>query len=302
MLTFLRRYRSAFLIAAVLVAAVYLEVSHAHGPREQSYAAAPPIAAPAPSQRPAVSGGNGEKTNKTDIKGNPDIARGNSAAAPNSVPPKGLTFAPRITVYANPSAAKGENDSSHDYINYALIALGVVVAFFTYRVINRQADIMARTLTQMGKDAELARDEFNATFRPHLIVRNVHAIDASPGDEIAIKFELINNGSSRATVVASDFEINFVPEVEIFQESPSSQGWRTAQKPDWKNRPDPQPSLPGDFQTRPKVADASFPRQSESRKWLLLGRKNSLPRQARKPTPTGRLPPLGCREPSLPPC
>jgi hypothetical protein len=50
MLTFLRRYRSAFLIAAVFVAAVYLEVSHARGPREQSYAAATQSAAVAPSQ------------------------------------------------------------------------------------------------------------------------------------------------------------------------------------------------------------------------------------------------------------
>ena len=51
MLRLLRRYRPAILIAAVLVAASYLEWSHAHGPREKSYAAAPQNPIIAASQR-----------------------------------------------------------------------------------------------------------------------------------------------------------------------------------------------------------------------------------------------------------
>lgn len=68
-----------------------------------------------------------------------------------------------------------------------------------------------------NKSLNLARDEFNSTFRPHLTVRNVHALDAGPDDEMEIAFELINNGSSKATIVASDFEVNFVGRTETFR-------------------------------------------------------------------------------------
>ncbi len=48
-----RRYWPIIPIAAILVAASYLEWSHAHGPRQHTYAAAPQSAAPVASQAPA---------------------------------------------------------------------------------------------------------------------------------------------------------------------------------------------------------------------------------------------------------
>jgi hypothetical protein len=53
-----RRYWPAIPIAAVFVGAVFLEWSHAHGPRQQTYAAAPQNPAAALSQPPTVSGRN----------------------------------------------------------------------------------------------------------------------------------------------------------------------------------------------------------------------------------------------------
>ena len=62
------------------------------------------------------------------------------------------------------------NSTASRFIDYALVGLGIFVAALTYLAVNRQADIIAGTLKQMGEDAKLARDEFNATHRPRIII------------------------------------------------------------------------------------------------------------------------------------
>lgn len=98
-----------------------------------------------------------------------------------------------------------------------LTALGTIaIAFFTWTLWNtsKEQGVLTR------ESVNLAREEFLFSNRPHLVVRNVTCRNASPGDEIKISFEIINNGNSPAHIVASAFKVHDVNCSETFAALP----------------------------------------------------------------------------------
>ena len=104
------------------------------------------------------------------------------------------------------------------YFTAALVAVGVL----TYATFNKQANIMDGTLRQMTKDAtaratefvdqiQLARDEFNATHRPKIRVRNLWLTNPIEMNKpLSAKIVLANVGDSIAFLDTFGFDFNVI--------------------------------------------------------------------------------------------
>jgi len=107
----------------------------------------------APSQAPAISAGETNHKNQHQSSDEPQITNGNNAAAKQSTPAPNLVLPPKIEVEIRRTDQECNEKPTGDYIGYALVALGIFVAYLTYRTIGRQASIMEGTLAQMKVDA-----------------------------------------------------------------------------------------------------------------------------------------------------
>src|SRR3954469_4439472 len=176
------------------------------------------LAATTPSQPPVPSQGKVSQPEQPQSQNKPSVADQdhglrNDRASPN------LTFAPRISVVTSESPKGGKQEPSADWwlvIFTGGLLIAAVVTYFTFR---RQAKTMANTLEQMKTDAaarakefetqiglvdeqvKLARDEFNASHRPKLRVRQFRNVSKTPGDDFEIHFVCANVGDSPCDIL-----------------------------------------------------------------------------------------------------
>lgn len=65
------------------------------------------------------------------------------------------------------------------------------------------------TANAAARSAQLARDEFIASHRPRLKLREAYAIYGENGAEVVVRFAIANVGNSRATVVESALDVQY---------------------------------------------------------------------------------------------
>ena len=128
MLSFPRRYWPIIPIATVFVVAVFLEWSHANGPRQPTYAAAPQNLAPAASQPPVPTA---EETNNAQPQAKAGATRQQTANGQ-----RGTNETPFVVKILNPqnastqSAPDQNSHSDEQSGNFSLLNVLLVVATF----------------------------------------------------------------------------------------------------------------------------------------------------------------------------
>jgi hypothetical protein len=88
-----------------------------------------------------------------------------------------------------------------------------VIAFFQLLVFAWQGFQLQRTVAATLAATELARQEFVATHRPKLIVRDVAPMNTASNNRVEIRYSIVNVGDSRGRVVQSDVYVEFFPEM-----------------------------------------------------------------------------------------
>jgi hypothetical protein len=71
----------------------------------------------------------------------------------------------------------------------------------------------------IGRQIALARDEFSATHRPQLVVREVEFVDDGPRDTKRFQFIVYNSGASAAIIVSCRFYVSTVRDGLTFPSS-----------------------------------------------------------------------------------
>jgi hypothetical protein len=84
---------------------------------------------------------------------------------------------------------------------FCLVLVGIVQIVVYWK----QKGVMERTLATANKSIDLARDEFNATYRPKLVARSVYITAAFVDRRIRLYFHLYNSGDVTATVDSFKF-------------------------------------------------------------------------------------------------
>jgi hypothetical protein len=128
-------------------------------------------------------------------------------------------------------------DFGHWLANHATVVSAVVsaiaagvIAAFTVKLTRATSG----QLEKLGESIALARDEFNATHRPELMVREVVWIPRGGGMR-AIEFTVVNRGRNSCKIVESAFEL-----------TSGDLGGR-AVRPEGKNEIGPATFVPGQF-------------------------------------------------------
>ncbi len=185
------------------------------------------LAVTTPSQPPIPSQAKGGQPQQTHATNEPSVGNQDNGAANNRVAAPNLTLSPEISIVTGGTASKAHKESTEDWPSWLLVIFTAglfAAAFVTYLTIRHQANIMAGTLEQMKIDAvarakefetqikltndqiKLARDEFNATHRPKIRVRQFRNASKKAGEDFEIHFVCANVGDSPCDILEISYQ------------------------------------------------------------------------------------------------
>jgi len=116
----------------------------------------------------------------------------------------------------------------HDGAFTAIATVAVAIFTFTlWRAGEKQltiskklADIAGKQVSIQEAQTEISRQQFLATHRPRIIMRNVYMTDVA--EQLAIHYTLVNTGGSDATIVNSRFYAESIPQYIFMRDADCS--------------------------------------------------------------------------------